>query len=122
MTVAHVAIYFCFRRQSRHTVNDNDVDGAGTDQRFADMELALSEPEIAGLYAAALDEAWQIMAEVLERSGLNHEDAGALSSPELTLFEGKLLLYRISGEAAHLRAMEREMIQCYEQGRAGNAH
>ena len=85
------------------------------------MELALSEPEIAGLYAAALDEARQIMAEVLERSGMNHEDAEALSSLELTLFEGKLLLFRISGDAAHLAAMEREMKQVYEQWRADHA-
>ena len=86
------------------------------------MELALSEPEIAGRYAAALDEARQIMAEMLERSGLNHEDAGALSSPELTLFEGKLMLFRISGDAAHLEALEREMIQVYEQWRESHGH
>lgn len=86
------------------------------------MELALSEPEIAGLYAAALDEARQIMAGVLERSGLNHEEAEALSSLELTLFEGKLMLFRISGEAAHLEAMEREMIRAYEQWRFDHAH
>ncbi|MBE5774373.1 MAG: hypothetical protein E7337_10620 [Clostridiales bacterium] len=86
------------------------------------MELALSEPEIAGLYAAALDEARQIMAEVLERSGLNHEDAERLSSLELTIFEGKLLLFRISGDAAHLETMEREMIQVYEQWEAQHAH
>jgi AcrR family transcriptional regulator len=86
------------------------------------MELALSEPEIAELYAAALDEARQIMAEVLERSGLNHEDARALSSPELTLFEGKLMLFRISGDAAHLEAMGREMIQVYEQWEAQHEH
>ena len=86
------------------------------------MELALSEPEIAELYAAALDEARQIMAEVLERSGLNHEDARALSSQELTLFEGKLMLFRISGDAAHLEAMGREMIQVYEQWEAQHAH
>ena len=79
------------------------------------MELALSEPEIAGLYAASLDEARQIMAEVLERSGLAREEAGTLSSLELTILEGKLLLFRISGDAAHLEAMEREMIQVYEQ-------
>ena len=86
------------------------------------MELALSEPEIAGLYAAALDEARQIMAEVLEQSGLNHEDARALSSTELTLFEGKLLLFRISGDAAHLEAMECEMIQVYERWEARHAN
>lgn len=86
------------------------------------MELALSEPEIAGLYAAALDEARQIMAEALERSGLDHEDAEALSSTELAIFEGKLLLFRISGDAAHLEAMEREMIQVYERWRASHAH
>lgn len=79
------------------------------------MELALSEPEIAGLYASALDDTRQIMAEVLERSELNHEDAVALSSLALTIFEGKLLLFRISGDAAHLEAMECEMIQVYEQ-------
>jgi len=77
------------------------------------MELALSEQEVAGLYATALDEARQIMGEVLERSGLNHEDAGALSSLELTIFEGKLLLFRISADAAHLETMGREMIQVY---------
>lgn len=86
------------------------------------MELALSEPEIAGLYAAALDEARQIMAEMLERSGLNHEDAEELSSLELTIFEGKLLLFRISGDAAHLEAMGREMIQVYEQWGVQHAH
>ena len=86
------------------------------------MELALSEPEIAGLYAAALDEARQIMAEVLERSGLNHEDAESLSSLELTIFEGKLVLFRISGDAAHLEAMEREMVRSYEQWRTAHAH
>ena len=86
------------------------------------MELALSEPEIAGLYAAALDEARQIMAEVLGRSGLNHEDAGARSSLALTIFEGKLLLFRISGDAGHLKAMGREMIQVCEQWEAQHAH
>ena len=86
------------------------------------MELALSEPEIAGMYAAALDEARQIMAEALARSGLDREDAEALSSTELAIFEGKLLLFRISGDAAHLEAMEREMIQVYERWRASHAH
>ena len=86
------------------------------------MELALSEPEIAGLYAAALDEARQIMAEVLEQSGLNHEDAERLSALELTIFEGKLLLFRISGDAAHLETMEREMVRSYEQWRTAHAH
>ena len=86
------------------------------------MELALSEPEIAGLYAAGLDEARQIMAAVLERSGLNQEDAEALSAMEITIFEGKLLLFRISGDAAHLKAMEREMTQACEQWRVGHAH
>lgn len=86
------------------------------------MELALSEPEIAGLYAAALEEARQSMAEVLEQSGLDHEYARALSSLELTIFEGKLLLFRISGDSAQLEAMEREMVQVYEQWRAAHAH
>ena len=86
------------------------------------MELALSEPEIAGLYATALDEARQIMGEVLERSGLNHEDADRLSSLELTIFEGKLLLFRISADTAHLEIMGREMIQVYEQWEARHAH
>ena len=103
---------------------DSAAEGEHNGYPFAvmGMELALSEPEIAELYAAALDEARQIMAEVLERSGLNHEDAGALSSPELTLFEGKLMLFRISGDAAHLEAMGREMIQVYEQWEAQHAH
>lgn len=86
------------------------------------MELALSEPEIAGLYATALDEARQIMGEVLERSGLNHEDADRLSSLELTIFEGKLLLFRISADTAHLEIMGREMIQVYEEWEARHAH
>ena len=103
---------------------DSAVEGEHNGCPFAvmGMELALVEPEIAELYAAALDEARQIMAEVLERSGLNHEDAGALSSQELTLFEGKLMLFRISGDAAHLEAMGREMIQVYEQWEAQHAH
>ena len=74
------------------------------------------------LMRLALDEARQIMAEALERSGLDHEDAEALSSTELAIFEGKLLLFRISGDAAHLEAMEREMIQVYERWRASHAH
>lgn len=96
---------------------DSAAEGEHTGCPFAvmGMELALSEPEIAGLYATALDEARQIMAEVLERSGLNHEDAKRLSSLELTIFEGKLLLFRISGDAAHLEAMEREMMQVYRR-------
>ena len=103
---------------------DSAVEGVHNGCPFAvmGMELALSEPEIAELYAAALDEARQIMAEVLERSGLNHEDARALSSPELTLFEGKLMLFRISGDAAYLEAMGREMIQVYEQWEVQHAH
>ena len=86
------------------------------------MELALSEPEIAGLYAVALNEARQIMAEVLERSGMTEEDAEPLSALELTIFEGKLLLFRISGDATHLVAMEREMMQVYEPWRVNHAH
>ena len=82
----------------------------------------MSEPEIAGLYAAAMDEAGQIMTKVLERSGLEREDAEALSSMELAIFEGKLLLFRISGDAAHLEAMEREMMQTFEQWRTQHAH
>lgn len=103
---------------------DNAAGGEHSGCPFAvmGMELALSEPEIAELYAAALDEARQIMAEVLWRSGLDQAEAGALSSLELTIFEGKLLLFRISGDTGHLAAMEREMMQVYEQWRASHAH
>lgn len=115
-------------RQFIHALTRKHLDGAAEGEHngcpFAvmGMELALSEPEIAGLYAAALDEARQIMAEVLENSGLDHEDAERLSSLELTIFEGKLLLLRISGDAAHLETMEREMIQVYEQWEVQHAH
>lgn len=115
-------------RQFVHALTRKHLDSAAGGEHngcpFAvmGMELALSEPEIAGLYAAALDEARQIMAEVLERSGLNRADAEALSSLELTIFEGRLLLFRISGDAAHFSAMEREMIQVYEQWEARHAH
>ena len=118
----------CDWREFVHALTRKHLDSAAEGEHsgcpFAvmGMELALSEPEIAGLYAAALDEARQIMAEVLEQSGLNHEDAERLSALELTIFEGKLLLFRISGEAAHLETMEREMVQVYEQWEARHAH
>jgi len=115
-------------RQFVHVMTQKHLDRASGGEHngcpFAvmGMELALSEPDIAGLYAASLDEARQIMAEVLGRSGLAREEAGTLSSLELTILEGKLLLFRISGDAVHLEAMEREMIQVYEQWRIGHAH
>ena len=115
-------------RQFVHGLTQKHLDSAaggghnGCPFAVMGMELALSEPEIAGLYAAALDEARQIMAAVLERSGLDRAGAEALSSTELTLFEGKLLLFRISGDAAHLEAMGREMVLVYEQWRAAHAH
>ena len=106
----------------KHLVSAAEGEHNGCPFAVMGMELALSEPEIAGLYAAVLDEARQIMAEVLERSELDHEDAKSLSALELTIFEGKLLLFRISGDAAHVEAMEREMIQVYEQWEAQHAH
>jgi len=115
-------------REFVHALTQKHLDSAAEGEHYGcpfavmGMELALSEPEIAGLYSAALDEARQIMAEVLERSGLNHVDAKRLSSLELTIFEGELLLFRISGDAAHIEAMEREMMQVYEQWEVQHAH
>ena len=115
-------------RQFVHALAQKHISGAaggdhsGCPFAVMGMELALSEPELAGLYAAGLDELRRIMAVVLERSGLAKAQAEALSSPELTIFEGKLLLFRISGDAAHLEAMEREMVQACEQWRAPHGH
>lgn len=95
--------------------NTEDGECLGCPFAVLGMELAITEPEIAGRYAEAFEELGGIMRDVLRRSGLDVSDAAKLSKTMVALFEGNLLQYRISGKTEYLDSMREEMIAAYQK-------
>lgn len=79
------------------------------------METAFSEPDVAAAYAREMEHGTALFQAVLERSSLSAGQAGPLADRLFAIYEGKLLLYRISQDADHLKDMERHLIQTYRE-------
>ncbi|MBQ3403849.1 MAG: TetR/AcrR family transcriptional regulator, partial [Oscillospiraceae bacterium] len=73
------------------------------------MEMAFTEPDIAREYFAALEESRRLFTEVLLASGLDSAQAEELSKLLFSVYEGRLLIYRISGDRAQAEELRKEM-------------
>lgn len=73
------------------------------------MEIAFSEPEIAQKYYATLTSQIDIFASVLENTGVSKEKTGTMAEHAFALYEGYLLLFRISKNIDELKKMARDL-------------
>lgn len=74
------------------------------------MELAFQE-ELAESYWEAMDQVRAIFFQVLQKSGVSGEKLEAAADFALTVYEGNLLLYRISRDQNQLEKMKYQMKQ-----------
>jgi AcrR family transcriptional regulator len=73
------------------------------------IELAMAEPEIAQHYAAALKRLENVFTAVIVNSGVSEEKAVKLADILFTLYEGRLLLFRISGDCRQFEKMRQDL-------------
>ena len=99
--------------------------GRATGQTFAGcpyavmgMETALSKPTLAFVFMEGLKKSEQIFRKVLLYSGLPQEHAAILSQRMLSIYQGYLVLGRISGDISHLKNARKNMIETYREYRA----
>ena len=82
------------------------------------METALSKPTLAFVFMEGLKKSEQIFRKVLLYSGLPQEHAAILSQRMLSIYQGYLVLGRISGDISHLKNARKNMIETYREYRA----
>ncbi len=82
------------------------------------METALSKPTIASVFMEGLTKFEQIFLEVLLYSGLSQDHAMTLSRRMLSIYQGELLLGRISSDTSYLKNARKNMIETYREYRA----
>ena len=82
------------------------------------MELALQRPEIAKSYMDGLKQFQALFRSVLLQSGLSQPHADALSERLIAVYQGNLLLGRISQECGYLACAKESMLQMYKEYRA----
>ena len=73
------------------------------------METAFLEEDIAKRYMLALKEAENLFAEVIAVDGVREKAAGELAGLLFSVYEGRLLLYRMSGDPAQLDLLRKDM-------------
>ena len=91
---------------------------AGCPYAVMGMETALSKPSIAAIFMEGLKEMEQIFQKVLLYSGLPQDHAKILSRRMLSIYQGELLLGRISGDAFYLTSAKRNMMEMYREYRS----
>ena len=79
------------------------------------METALSKPEIATKYMEALKQFEKLFYKVLIQSGLPHNHAKILSQRFLAVYQGEILLGRISGNVSFLESARVNLIEMYKE-------
>lgn len=82
------------------------------------METALSKPAVAAAFMDGLKKFEQIFLEVLLYSGLSQDHAKILSKRMFSIYQGELLLGRISGNISYLENARKNMIETYREYRA----
>ena len=81
------------------------------------METALSKPQIAVVFMEGLEKLNTIFYTVLLQSGLSKNHAEVLSERLLSVYQGELLLGRISGNISYLENSRKNMIEMYREYR-----
>ena len=99
--------------------------GRATGQTFAGcpyavmgMETALSKPAVASVFMEGLKKFEQIFQEVLLYSGLSPDHAKILSQRMLSIYQGYLLLERISNNTSFLKNARKNMLEMYREYRS----
>ena len=99
--------------------------GRATGQTFAScpyavmgMETALSKPAVASVFMEGLNKFEQIFQEVLLYSGLSPDHAKILSQRMLSIYQGYLLLERISNNTFFLKNARKNMLEMYREYRS----
>lgn len=82
------------------------------------MELAFQRPEIAKSYLNGLTQFQALFRGVLLQSGLSQPHADVLSGRLIAVYQGNLLLGRISQERGYLGCAKESMLQMYKEYRA----
>ncbi len=82
------------------------------------METAISRPDVAGSYLDTLKQFQTLFFDVLLQSGLPQPHAELLAERLFDLYQGNLLLGRISNDSTYLERAKRSMIETYKEYRA----
>ena len=91
---------------------------AGCPYAVMGMETALSKPALASVFMEGLKKIEQIFQEVLLYSGLPPEHAKILSQRMLSIYQGYLLLGRISNNTFFLKNARKNMLEMYREYRS----
>ena len=91
---------------------------AGCPYAVMGMETALSKPALACVFMEGLKKIEQIFQEVLLYSGLPPEHAKILSQRMLSIYQGYLLLERISNNTSFLKNARKNMLEMYREYRS----
>ncbi len=91
---------------------------AGCPYAVMGMETALSKPALSSVFMDGLEKFEQIFQKVLLYSGLPQDHAALLSRRMLSIYQGYLLLGRISGDISYLKNARKNMIEMYREYRA----
>ena len=81
------------------------------------METALSKPQVAIAFMEGLKKLNTIFYTVLLQSGFSKNHAEILSQRLLSVYQGELLLGRISGDISYLKNARKNMIEMYSEYR-----
>ena len=81
------------------------------------METALSKPEVAAVFMEGLKKFENLFCNVLIYSGVPQNHAEILSKRLLSVYQGELLLGRISGDISYLENARKNMIEMYREYR-----
>ena len=96
----------------------NGQEFAGCPYAVMGMETALSKPALASVFMEGLKKIGQIFQEVLVYSGLPQNHAAILSWRMLSVYQGELLLGRISSDVSYLKNAQKNMMEMYLEYRA----
>ena len=91
---------------------------AGCPYAVMGMETALSKPALACVFMEGLKKIEQIFQEVLLYSGLPPEHAKILSQRMLSIYQGCLLIGRISDNTSCLKNARKNMLEMYREYRS----
>ena len=95
----------------------NGQNFAGCPYAVMGMETALSKPEVAAVFMEGLKKFENLFCNVLIYSGVPQNHAEILSKRLLSVYQGELLLGRISGDISYLENARKNMIEMYREYR-----